>query len=108
MLPIVSEIARLYLWRLFPDGKRARFYSVNVMRARYPTRFKEDLQQLFALLGIGAIRPRIAAKISFDEVADAHRNLEAGGLEGKLVLCPDLTSRRDRVRRQHELSHTSV
>jgi hypothetical protein len=35
--------------------------------------------------------------ISFDEVAEAHRRLETGGLEGKLVLCPTLPSRRDRV-----------
>ncbi|MBR0822816.1 medium chain dehydrogenase/reductase family protein [Bradyrhizobium liaoningense] len=94
MLPIVMEIARLYLWRLLPDGKRARFYSVNAMRARHPTWFKEDLEELFGLLAEGAIRPRIAERISFDEVADAHRRLEAGGLEGKLVLCPDPSSRR--------------
>ncbi|WP_063691499.1 medium chain dehydrogenase/reductase family protein [Bradyrhizobium stylosanthis] len=93
MLPIAIEIARLYLWRLLPGGKRARFYSVNAMRARHPTWFKEDLEQLFGLLATGAIRPRIAGRISFEEVADAHRRLEAGGLEGKLVLCPDLSSR---------------
>ena len=93
MLPIVMEIARLYLWRLLPDGKRARFYSVNAMRARHPTWFKEDLEELFELLAEGAIRPRVAERISFDEVADAHRRLETGGLEGKLVLCPDLSSR---------------
>lgn len=29
--------------------------------------------------------------------AEAHRRLEAGGLDGKLVLCPELPSRRDRV-----------
>jgi NADPH:quinone reductase len=96
MLPIVMEIARLYLWRLLPSGNRARFYSVNVMRARHPTWFKEDLERLFGLLADGAIRPRVAQRISFDEVAEAHRRLEAGGLEGKLVLCPDLSSRRDR------------
>ena len=97
MLPIVMEIARLYLWRLLPGGKRARFYSVNVMRARHPTWFKEDLERLFGLLATGAIRPRVAERISFGEVAEAHRRLEAGGLEGKLVLCPDLLSRRDRI-----------
>jgi NADPH:quinone reductase len=37
---------------------------------------------------------RVAERISFDEVAEAHRRLEVGGLEGKLVLCPDLPSRR--------------
>src|SRR6266542_2564105 len=97
MLPIVAEIARLYLWRLLPGGKRARFYSVNAMRARHPTWFKEDLERLFGLLTSGAIRPHVAERISFDEVAEAHRRLEAGGLEGRLVLCPDLPSRRDPV-----------
>jgi NADPH:quinone reductase-like Zn-dependent oxidoreductase len=97
MLPIVMEIARLYLWRLLPGGKRARFYSVNAMRARHPIWFKEDLERLFGLLATGAIRPRVAERISFDEVAEAHRRLEAGGLEGKLVLCPDLPSRSDSI-----------
>ncbi len=97
MIPILMEIARLYLWRLLPGGKRARFYSVNAMRARHPSWFKEDLERLFGLLATGAIRPHVADRISFDEVLDAHRRLEAGGLEGKLVLCPDLSSRRDRV-----------
>lgn len=87
MVPIMMEIARLYLWRLLPGGKRARFYSINAMRARHPAWFKEDLERLFGLLATGAIRPRIAGRISFDEVLEAHRRLEAGGLEGKLVLC---------------------
>src|SRR6185369_15582810 len=43
MLPILMEIARLYMWRMLPAGKRACFYSVNVMRARHPNWFKEDL-----------------------------------------------------------------
>ena len=44
----------------------------------------------------------MAERISFDDVAEAHRYLEAGGLEGKLVLCPDLPSRRDQVLPQRE------
>ena len=97
MLSMLIWIARLYLWRWLPGGKRARFYSINVMRARHPVWFREDLERLFGLLATHAIRPRVAERISFDEVAEAHRRLEAGGLEGKLVLCPDLSSRRDRV-----------
>jgi NADPH:quinone reductase len=95
MLTILMWIARLYLWRWFPGGKRARFYSINVMRARHPAWFREDLEQLFNLLASGAIQPRVAERISFEEVAEAHRRLEAGGLEGKLVLCPDLPLRRE-------------
>ena len=66
------------------------------MRARHPTWFKEDLERLFGLLATRAIWPRVAERVSFDEVAEAHRRLEAGGLEGKLVLCPDLAPRHDR------------
>jgi NADPH2:quinone reductase len=88
MLNILMWIAHLYLWRWLPGGKRARFYSINVMRARHFAWFKEDLERLLGLLASGAIRPRVAERISFDEVAEAHRRLEAGSLEGKLALCP--------------------
>jgi NADPH:quinone reductase-like Zn-dependent oxidoreductase len=108
MLSIIMEIGRLYLWRLLPGGKRARFYSVNVMRARHPTWFKEDLERLFGLLATRAIQPRVAARISFDEVVEAHRRLEVGGLDGKLVLCPDLPSPRDRLPNKDEIAMAST
>jgi NADPH:quinone reductase len=95
MLTMLIWIARLYLWRWLPSGKRASFYSINAMRLQHPAWFMEDLKRLFALLDSGAIQPRVAERISLEEVAEAHRRLEAGGLEGKLVLCPDLPSRRD-------------
>ena len=82
---------------LVAGGKRLRIYSINLMRALHPGWFREDLERLFGLLATRAIRPRVAERISFDEVAEAHRRLEARGLEGKLVLCPDLPPRRDRL-----------
>ena len=87
---ILASIARMYLWGLLPGGKRTKFYSINVMRAQHPDWFKEDLCYLFELLKRGAIHPRVAERVSFDKVAEAHRRLEAGGLEGKIVLCPEL------------------
>jgi NADPH:quinone reductase-like Zn-dependent oxidoreductase len=96
-LTMLMWIGRLYLWRWLPGGKRARFYSINVMRARHPSYFREDLDRLFGLLAAHSIQPRVAERISFDEVIEAHRRLEAGGLNGKLVLCPDVPSRRDQV-----------
>ena len=110
-LTILMWLARQYLqflWKRLPGGKRARVYSINVMRVRHPAWFREDLERLYGLLATCAIRPRVAERISFDEVAEAHRRLEAGGLEGKLVLCPDLPSRRDRVPPQREPGPTSV
>jgi NADPH2:quinone reductase len=108
MFTILMWLARLYLWGWLPGGKRARIYSINAMRARHPAWFREDLERLFELLAAGAIRPRVAERIFFDEVAEAHRRLEAGGLEGKLVLCPDLPLRCDRASPQREPDHTSI
>jgi NADPH2:quinone reductase len=98
MFTILMLMARLYLSGCLPGRKRVRFYSINAMRTRHPAWFREDLERLFGLLAAGAIWPRVAERISFDEVAEAHRRLEAGGLEGKLVLCPELTPPRDRAR----------
>jgi NADPH:quinone reductase-like Zn-dependent oxidoreductase len=89
MLTMLGWIGRLYLWSWLPRGRRASFFSINVMRAIHPAWFREDLGQLLALLECGAIRPRVAERITFDEVSEAHRRIEAGGLQGKLVLCPD-------------------
>jgi NADPH:quinone reductase len=87
----------VYLWRRLlswlPGGKRVSIYSINLMRARHPAWFQEDLSHLFGLLAVGAIRPRVSERIPFNKVADAHRRLESGGLDGRLVLCPDLPSR---------------
>ena len=102
MVTILMWIARLCLWRWLPGGKRARFYSINVMRARQPAWFREDLERLFDLSASGAIRPRVAERISFEKVSEAHHRLEAGSLEGKLVLCPDLGSQRERAPSQRE------
>jgi NADPH:quinone reductase len=98
---ILMLLISVYLWRWLlswlPGGKRPRMYSINLMRALHPAWFREDLERLLGLLATEAIRPRVAERISFDQVAEAHLRLEAGGLEGKLVLCPDLPSLRERV-----------
>ncbi|HEU4648852.1 MAG TPA: medium chain dehydrogenase/reductase family protein [Gemmatimonadales bacterium] len=91
---LLTWLVRVYLWRRLlswlPGGKRIRLYSINAMRARHPAWFRADLERLFGLLATGLIRPRVAERIAFDEVAEAHRRIEAGGLDGKLVLCPGL------------------
>jgi NADPH:quinone reductase-like Zn-dependent oxidoreductase len=40
------------------------------------------------LLSRGAIHPHIAERIALREVAAAHRRIEAGHLDGKIVICP--------------------
>ena len=94
LVSILTWLGRVYLGRrlssLLPGGKRINVYSINAMRARHPDWFRQDLERLFGLLATGVIRPRVAERISFDQVAEAHRHLETGGLEGKIVLCPDV------------------
>lgn len=106
VLALLASLVRVYAWRRvrswFPGGKRVRFYSINLMRAQHPAWFREDLERLFGLLAAGAIHPRVAGRISFDEIAEAHRRVEGGGLEGKLVLCPDLPPRAERVLAERE------
>ncbi len=96
LLTVLVWIARVYLWRRvlswLPGGKRICLYSINAMRARHPAWFREDLERLLGLLATHAISPRVAERIPFDRVIEAHRRLEGGGLDGKLVLCPGLTS----------------
>lgn len=92
-LSILVWLVRQYLrslWSWLHARKRVHVYSINLTRARHPAWFREDLGQLFRMLADRAIQPRIAERISFEAVAEAHRRLEAGGLNGKWVLCPDL------------------
>lgn len=95
-LSILPWLVRVYVWRRLlswlPGGKRVLMYSINLMRAQHPEWFREDLERLFDMLATGAVRPRVAERIPFDGVAEGHRRVEAGGLDGKLVLCPELAS----------------
>jgi NADPH2:quinone reductase len=70
-------------------GVLSRARRAAAVSSYSPRWFRDDLERVFARLASGAIHPRIAERISFDEVAEAHRRLEAGGLDGKLVLCPE-------------------
>jgi NADPH2:quinone reductase len=108
LLSILVLLISVYPWRWFlswlSGGKSPRMYSINLMRALHPAWFREDLERLLGLLATGVVRPRVAERIPFHEVAEAHRRLERGGLEGKLVLCPALPSRRERAPGQRETS----
>ena len=81
-------LLRLHLWNWSSNGKAARFFSIMALRKRQPDWYRADLQKLFQLLAAKAIRPRIEERIALEGVANAHRRLEAGGLTGKIVICP--------------------
>jgi len=81
-------LAKLWWWNTFSRGRSAGFYSITSTRTRHPDWFVADLAELLDMLRGGEIKPRIAERISLDEVAAAHTRIERGGLDGKIVLVP--------------------
>src|SRR4029453_13486704 len=55
LLATLTWIARVCLWRRMlswvPGGKRVSIFSINLMRARHPVWFQQDLEQLFRPVG---------------------------------------------------------
>jgi NADPH:quinone reductase-like Zn-dependent oxidoreductase len=56
------------------------------MRRTHPEWFKADLAALFELLAEGRIDPAIAEVVPLSEVRRAHERVEAGEVQGKLVM----------------------
>jgi NADPH:quinone reductase len=67
-------------------GRRGAFYGITALHRKDPRPFDEDLAKLFELLAAGQIKPRIAARLPLLEARRGNELLEAGGLEGKIVL----------------------
>jgi NADPH:quinone reductase len=67
-------------------GRRSAFYGITQLYRKDPRPFREDLQQLFALLAAAKIAPRIAETLPLLDARRANERLEAGNIEGKLVL----------------------
>lgn len=67
-------------------GRRGSFYGITKLYRKDPRPFHEDLPKLFDLLARGNISPRIAQTFPLLDARKANERLEAGGIEGKLVL----------------------
>ena len=75
------------LWQWFGTADRSvQFYSITQMREAHPDWFREDLGQLFRLLGDGGIDPQVWRVLPLERAAEAHRLIEAGEVRGKIVL----------------------
>ena len=67
-------------------GRRGSFYGITMLYRKKPQLFQEDLPKLFDMLEQGKISPRIAQTLPLLDARKANERLEAGGIEGKLVL----------------------
>ena len=88
-------LARLKLWGalsfLFQD-RRALWYSITDRRLSHPDEFRADMATLFELLRDGAIHPVVIGREPLAAAKNVHARIDAGGLGGKIVLLPWLTS----------------
>jgi len=72
----------------WPNGRTVDFYNIASVKKRRIDWWREDLGRLLDLMGEGTIIVHVAERLDFGDVREAHRRLEAGGLQGKLVLLP--------------------
>lgn len=84
MLPMIPIFARIALWNLLPDGRRASFYFVQ----RWPQFFKDDLTHVLQLLKDGQVTAPIAGTYPLSEASQALGLLADGKVTGKIVLVP--------------------
>lgn len=68
------------------SGRRGSFYGITRLYRQNPQPFREDLATLFELLAAKKITPRIAERLPLLDARKANERLEAGNIEGKLVL----------------------
>ncbi len=83
---IPLDFVKLKLWDWLPNGHATAFYSIGAMRRKHPDWFREDLSTLFALLVDGRIDPVVAEVVPLADVRLAHQRVEAGEVQGKLVM----------------------
>ena len=89
-LPILRLFARLALWNLAPNGRRAMFYDFWAGKTRRPARYQAQQADAFArviaLLADGALEPQIAARFPLGQAADALTLAESRTVAGKVIL----------------------
>lgn len=67
-------------------GRRTAFYGITARYRKDPAPFHEDLPVLFELLRAKKIQPRIAMRLPLADAREANVKIEAGGVDGKIVL----------------------
>jgi NADPH:quinone reductase-like Zn-dependent oxidoreductase len=91
-LPVLKLLARLALWNLLPNGRRATFFNLWAGKARHPDRYRAelrtDLGAVFDLLAKGEIVAQVARTFPLPQAGKALRYAESGGITGKVVLIP--------------------
>ncbi|WP_250033083.1 medium chain dehydrogenase/reductase family protein [Paractinoplanes maris] len=92
MVPaFLVTLARLGLWNVLPNGKRASFYDLwsgRRDRAAFQSRTRKDLTTVLTLLAEGRITAQVAARVPLARIGEAMTLAEARAVPGKVVVVP--------------------
>ncbi|GLY20154.1 NADPH:quinone reductase [Kineosporia sp. NBRC 101677] len=91
--PASWDIARLRVWNLVPNGRRARDFALCEGRFRNRRRrqwWHEDANKVLELLCQGILKPQIAAQFPLSETDLALTLAESPDVSGKVVIVPDV------------------
>ncbi len=86
---MVGAVVSTKIADLASRSRSASFYLITDTRARRPDWYREDLAQLYAWHAQGRIRPHVEQRFALSDVVEAHRRLEAGGIDGRISLVVD-------------------
>ncbi|NIO10941.1 MAG: zinc-binding dehydrogenase, partial [Deltaproteobacteria bacterium] len=78
-----------FSYNLIPAYKRVRPYSIQMLKRRSPSWFRDDLKRLLSLLSEGQIHPVVSKRFHLIEARRAHEMLSTGSTTGKVVLIFD-------------------
>jgi NADPH:quinone reductase-like Zn-dependent oxidoreductase len=86
-IEVPLSFARLFLFKLIPDGKKALFYGDTPRFVEKDNAwYRETLTALLSLLAEGKIKPVVGERIPLVEAARAHELMEKAAVSGKIVL----------------------
>jgi NADPH2:quinone reductase len=67
-------------------GRKKSFYGITGLYRKDKQPFQEDLPKLFELLAAKQIHPKITARLPLLDARKGNEMIEAGGVDGKIVL----------------------
>jgi len=85
----VRGLLRLYIGSKLA-GRKTTMYGITALYRKDKRPFLEDLPKLFALLAANKIHPKISARLPLLAAREANERMEAGGVDGKIVLLRDV------------------
>lgn len=73
---------------IMKSNRGLKGYMVEPLARQFPDRYRSDLTAMFELAASGAIAPQVDEILPMSKVAEAHRRINEGTHQGKIVLDP--------------------